>query len=79
MDQRRIVCDVDIFDGKGRDFGNENTAERVGDGGVEADEGEGRVVWVGGGVNLDLEVLESSQHERSGVCCYKMSYFFEKI
>lgn len=79
MDQRRIVSDVDIFDGKGRDFGNENTTERIGDGGVEADEREGRVVWVGGGVNLDLEVLESSQHERSGVCCYTMPYFFEVI
>ena len=77
MNQRRVVSDVDIFDSKGRDFGDENAAECVGDGGVKADEGEGGVVRISGGVKLNFEVLEASQHGRLKLCC--RLYFSEAI
>lgn len=50
------MVDEDVFDGEGGDFGEEDAAEGVGDGGVDADEGEGEVERFLG-VELDLEVL----------------------
>lgn len=43
LDYRGVVMYEDVFDGDGGDFGEEDTAEGVGDGGVDSDEGEGRV------------------------------------
>ena len=60
-----------MFDGKSRDFGNENSAECIGDGSVQADEGEGGIIWVGRGVNLDFEVLETRSAQEVGVVVTK--------
>lgn len=38
LDDGGVVVDVDEFNGKGRDFCEEDTAEGVGEGGVDADE-----------------------------------------
>lgn len=35
-----IILNIDFFDGEGRDFGKEYTAKGIGDGGIDADEGE---------------------------------------
>lgn len=40
---RSILVDEDIFNGESGNFGEQDSAEGVGDAGVEADEGEGRV------------------------------------
>ena len=48
--------DKDVFDGKGWDFGDHDSAEGVGDAGVDTDEGEAgieRVIFV----ELDFKVL----------------------
>lgn len=42
MDDGGVVLDVDVLDGEGGDLGEENAAEGVGEGGIDADEGEGR-------------------------------------
>lgn len=41
LDDGGVVVDEDVFDSEGRDFGEEDAAEGVGDGGVNIDEGEG--------------------------------------
>lgn len=38
LDDGGVVVDVDEFDCKGRDFGEEDTAEGVGEGGIDANE-----------------------------------------
>lgn len=43
LDDGGVVPDVDGLDGDGGDFGDEDAAEGVGDGGVDADEGEAAV------------------------------------
>lgn len=48
--------DKDVFDGKGWDFSDHDSAEGVGDAGVDTDEGEAgieRVIFV----ELDFKVL----------------------
>lgn len=40
LDDRRVVIDKDGLDGEGGDLGDHDTTEGVGDGGVDADEGE---------------------------------------
>ena len=37
-DDGSIVVDEDVFDGEGRDFGKEDPAQGVGDGGINAGE-----------------------------------------
>jgi hypothetical protein len=37
LDDRGVVLDVDVLNGEGGDFGEEDAAEGVGDGGVDAD------------------------------------------
>lgn len=56
LDHGGVVVDVDGLDGEGGDLGDEDAAEGVGDGGVDANEGKGRL---GGGqvVELDAEVV----------------------
>lgn len=39
-----VVLDVDVLDGERRDLGDEDSSEGVGQRGVDADEGEGRIV-----------------------------------
>jgi hypothetical protein len=53
LDDGRVLVDEDIFYGKRGDFGEEDAAEGVGDGGVEAGEGKFGVV---GGVLVELDV-----------------------
>jgi hypothetical protein len=56
LDDGRVLVDEDVFDGERGDLGEEDAAEGVGDGGVEAGEGEFGVVW-GVLVELDVEGL----------------------
>jgi hypothetical protein len=56
LDDGGVVVDEDVFDGEGGDLGEKDAAESVCDGGVEAGEGEGGVVWRVG-VEGDVEVL----------------------
>lgn len=46
LDDGGVVVHEDVFDGEGGNFGEENAAEGIGDGGVDAYEGEGGVVGV---------------------------------
>ncbi len=46
LDDGGVVPDVDGLDGDGGDLGDEDAAEGVGDGGVDADEGEAAVELV---------------------------------
>lgn len=46
LDHRGIVVDEDVFNRQRGDLGNENTAEGVGKGGIETDEGKGGVELV---------------------------------
>lgn len=46
LDDRGVVPDEDVFDGEGGHVGDHDAAEGVGDGGVDADEGEGGFVGV---------------------------------
>lgn len=56
LDDGGVLEDVNIFDSQGRQLGDQNTAESVGDGGIDADEGElGLELLVA--VELDAEVL----------------------
>lgn len=41
LDDRGVVVDVDVLNGKSWYLGEEDAAEGVGEGGVDADEGEG--------------------------------------
>lgn len=43
LNDRGVVVDEDVFDGKGGDFGKENAAKGVGDGGIDADKREGSI------------------------------------
>ena len=57
-DDRGVVVDVHFFDGEGGHFGEEDAAEGIGDGGIQADKREGgfeRVI----AVELDFEVLRA--------------------
>lgn len=56
MNDRSVVVNEAVFDGDCRDLGHENTAESIGDGGVESDQREGRLEPVIA-VELDLEAL----------------------
>jgi hypothetical protein len=56
LDDGGVVVDEDVFDGEGGDLGEQDAAEGICDGGVEAGEGEGGVVR-GVGVEGDVEVL----------------------
>jgi len=56
LDNRGIVPDENILNGKCWDFSNEDAAERICDRGVDADEGEGTVQWFRM-VNYNLKVL----------------------
>lgn len=56
LDDGGIVIHKDEFDSDGRNFGNEDTAKCIGNGGVKADEREGRIEWVVF-VELDSEIL----------------------
>ena len=56
LDDGGVVVDEDVFDGEGGDLGEQDAAEGVCDGCVEAGEGEGGVVR-GVGVEGDVEVL----------------------
>lgn len=62
LDDGGVVVDVDEFNGKGRDFCEEDTAEGVGEGGVDADERkrgvEGCII-----VEPDVEVLLVGKNE----------------
>lgn len=51
-DDGGVVEDEGAFDGQGGDFGEENPAECIGYGGVDADEGEDGFI---GGVLVDLD------------------------
>ena len=57
MDYRGVLYDEDGFDGEGGDLGEQNSAEGIGDRGVDVDEREGGIEG-GVGVEADLEVLE---------------------
>ena len=48
--------DKDEFDGEGGDFREKDAAKGVRDGGIDADKGEGGVIW-SVFVELDLEFL----------------------
>lgn len=63
LDDGGILVDEDILNGEGRYFGEQDSAEGVGDGGVDGDEGEGRVVG-GVSVEVDVEVLGESGARR---------------
>lgn len=56
LDDGRIVLDIDVLDGEGGYLGDEDAAEGVCDGGIDADEGEGGFV-LGVVVELDAEVV----------------------
>ena len=65
-----IVLYVDFFDCQGGDFGEEDAAEGVGDGGIDADEGEcGLILLVL--VEDDLEILLELL-ERPGIVFARM-------
>lgn len=66
LDYGRVLVNEDVFNGEGGDLGEENAAEGVGYGGVDADEGEGGVVGCVG-VELDAKTLMKSV--RCGVGC----------
>lgn len=44
LDHGGVVLDVDVLDGERRDLGDEDAAKGVSQRGVDADEGEGRIV-----------------------------------
>lgn len=44
LDHGGVVVDPDVLDGDGRDLGDHDAAESVGDGGVDADQAEGGIV-----------------------------------
>lgn len=59
LDYGRVLVEKYVLNGESRDLREEDAAEGVCNGGVEADEGEGGVVgggyfWVG---ELDVEIL----------------------
>ena len=56
LDYGGVVVDEDVFDCEGGNFGDEDSAEGVGYGGVEGEEGEGGFVGEVL-VELDCEVL----------------------
>ena len=39
-----VVGDEDLLDGKGRDFGDEDSADGIREGGINADDGKGCIV-----------------------------------
>lgn len=57
-DDRGVVVDVDFLNGEGGDFGEENAAEGVGEGCIEADEREGGFEGVIS-VEYDFKVLDN--------------------
>jgi hypothetical protein len=56
LDDGGVVVDEAVFYGDGGDLCHENTAESIGDGGVETDQREGRLEPLIA-VELDLETL----------------------
>jgi hypothetical protein len=57
LDNGGVLVDEDVFDGKSGDLSEEDAAEGIGDGGVDASEGEFGVVGFVA-VELNVEVLE---------------------
>ena len=64
LDDGGVIVDEDELDCEGGDLGEENTAEGVGKGGVDADEGEGGVMGVIF-VDGDVEVLVGGEEVSS--------------
>ena len=40
LDDGSVIIDIDIFNGKSRDFGQKNTAKGIGDGSINVDKRE---------------------------------------
>lgn len=66
LDDGGVVVDVDEFNGEGGDFGEEDAAEGVGEGSVDADKGEGGVEGCVL-VELNVEVLLGGKSEFDGL------------
>lgn len=71
-----VVRDEDLLDGKGRDFGDEDAADGICEGGINADDGKGCIV----GqilVEFDLKVLAPKHLVRqSEQSCHMGAYLF---
>lgn len=67
-----IVIHKDEFDSDRRYFGNEDAAECIGNGGIEADERKGRIEWIVF-VELDSEILSFFYKKNREVSFF---YFF---
>ena len=72
LHERGIVEDEDLFDGERGDLGEEDAAEGIGDGGVNADEREGRVerfeLVKGDAQTLRLSVLDFGDFDKDSCC-----------
>ena len=81
LDDGGVIVYKDGLDSKGRNFGNKDATECIGDGGVDADEGEGgieRFVFV----VFDSEILGAGNISMKGIdfrrndaCEYHFEFF----